>query len=288
MKVTILVFVGLVVFGAGALIGPSAGAQTPVATVPPQELAFAGKLIICDDMPVPPYSMFDKEGNAFGIDPDLGRIIGARLGLKVDVVNVVFNTIIPAVQSRKCDIIMSAMNVTEERQKVIFQVPYAQTGRVFLVRKGNPTGVRTTLDLCGAKVGTQTGTVGVDQILGESNYKGRGLNQACAGAGKPPVDTKQFAKGTDALLALMAGQVDVDFTDSGTGVEYVKAHSDKIELSPIGIQTPTPQGIGIPFDRPGLKAAIEKVLKSVVEDGTYDAIFKKYEYPEGAFLTLKK
>lgn len=272
---------------AAGLVASVRGAAAEDVMVPPEELTFKGKIVVCDDMPVPPYSMFDAEGNAFGIDPDLAREMGKRLGLQVEVINVVFNTIIPALQSRKCDIIMSAMNVTAERQKVITQIPYAQTGRAFVVRKGNPTGAKTTMDLCGVKVATQTGTVGTDQITGAGDFAGKGFNQACAAAGKPDVDMQQYAKGTDVLLAVLSGQADVAFLDSGEIAAYIEEHENEIE-SAIGIQAPSPQGIGVTFDRPGLTKAIEATLAAIVADGTYDKIFEKYKYPEGAYLTMKK
>jgi len=75
--------------------------------------------------------------------------IANRVGLKVQYVNSVFDTIIAAVTSGKCDIIISAMNITADRSKQISQIPYFEAGQSMVAAKGNPQNINTTLDLCG-------------------------------------------------------------------------------------------------------------------------------------------
>src|SRR5215212_1669549 len=91
--------------GTGA--SPS-GSPAAVASVPPEELLFPEKLVICSDLPYPPQEYFDANGNPIGSDIELGQEIGRRLGLTVEIVNSFFDTIIPALTGGKCDIILSA------------------------------------------------------------------------------------------------------------------------------------------------------------------------------------
>ena len=89
-------------------------APTNVATVPDGLLVFEGKLVICSDIPYPPLEFFDDQGNPTGSDIDIGTEIAKRLGLTVQIENSVFDTIIDAVTGGKCDIIISAQNITAD------------------------------------------------------------------------------------------------------------------------------------------------------------------------------
>ena len=78
-----------------------------------------------------------------GLDIDIGTEIANRLGLKVQFVNSVFDTIIAAVTSGKCDIIISAQNITADRQKQVSMIPYFKAGQSFVAAKGNPKNINT-------------------------------------------------------------------------------------------------------------------------------------------------
>src|SRR5207249_7028049 len=89
-------------------------AARPVATVPTDQLKFAGKLVACIDIPYPPQESFDDQGNPQGSDVDIADGIASRLGLTLIVQNSVFSTIIPALTGGKCDIIISAQNINPD------------------------------------------------------------------------------------------------------------------------------------------------------------------------------
>lgn len=269
------------------IFAAAVGSAQDIPKIPDNELVEPGKLVVCADAPVPPYTLVAEDGTIDGMDAELAAKIAGLLGLKAEVRKTVFNTIIAALSSRKCDVIMGAMNITAERQKVITQVPYAQDGQNFAVGKGNPKGFKTTMDLCGAKVATQTGTIGTDAIVGGGDHAGKGFNQACTGAGRPEIQMLQYAQTADVLLAVASGQADISIVDSSFTSVYVGEHSDLLEISPIGAQAPSPQGIGITFDRPGLKASIEAAVSALVKSGEYKATFEKFNYLEGAYLLNK-
>ena len=90
-------------------------APSPVATVPVDELTVAEHLVACIDIPYPPQEFFDEQGNPIGADPDIATEIAHRLGLGIRIENTVFDTIIPALIGGKCDIIISAQNITTDR-----------------------------------------------------------------------------------------------------------------------------------------------------------------------------
>jgi polar amino acid transport system substrate-binding protein len=264
-----------------SVVANSSAAASPVATVPDGQLRFPGKLVVCIDIPYPPQEMFDEQGNPTGADPDLAAEIANRLGLQVQIENSVFDTIIAALTSRKCDIIVSAQNLTAERLGQVNMIPYFKAGQAFVVAKGNPEGISAPLDLCGKSVAAEQGTTEVQYVLGEGDYKGAGLNKQCTAAGKAEVDMKQFQKDSDALLSLSAGQVAAYFADSPVAGYYTVQQPDQFELSGVTVEIAN-EGISVAKDRNGLADAVLTALKSMAADGKYVEILSKYGLEDGA------
>jgi polar amino acid transport system substrate-binding protein len=271
----------------GSSTSPSASqaastAASPVATVPDAELAFAGKLVVCIDIPYPPQEMFDDQGNPIGADPDLAAEIARRLGLEVQVENSVFDTIIAAVTGGKCDIIISAQNITTDRLEQVNMIPYFKAGQAFVVAKGNPEGIAEALDLCGQSVAAESGTTEVDYVHGTGDYKGTGgLNKQCTDAGKPEVDMQEFQKDDQALLALSSGQVAAYFADSPIAGYYAAQQPEQFELSGVTVEIAN-EGISVPKDKTGLADGVLAALKSMADDGKYVEILTKYGLEDGA------
>src|SRR5262245_28961850 len=69
-----------------------------------------------------------------GMDPDLAQALAHVMGMKVDVVNATFNTIIPGLSSGKYDLGMSSFTDTKARQKVVDFVTYFSAGTAFYVK----------------------------------------------------------------------------------------------------------------------------------------------------------
>jgi polar amino acid transport system substrate-binding protein len=257
-------------------------APTAVASVPDGQLDFPGKLQICSDIPYPPQEYFDDQGNPIGSDIEIGQEIAKRLGLQPVIVNSVFDTIIEAVNGGKCDIIISAQNITADRLKQVDMVPYFNAGQSFVVVAGNPLGIKTEIDLCGKKIAAESGTTEVDYLQGTGDYKtSGGLPKKCSDAGKPAPIAKIYKKDSDAFLALSSGQVDSYFADAPVAGFYVKQHGDQFQLSGINVN-PIMEGISVPKDRTGLRDAVKAALLSMISDGSYKAILDKYNVGEGA------
>ncbi len=268
----------------GASSGSPAASSTVIANVPSDQLSIASKLLICSDIPYPPQEFFDDQGTPIGSDIEIGQEIARRLGLEPQIVNSVFSTIIAAVTSGKCDIIISAQNITADRKKQVDMITYFQAGQSFVVSKGNPQNIKTQQDLCGKSIAAETGTTEADYISGSGEYQGKGLSDACTKAGQAKITLKTFEKDNDALLALQGGQVDAYFADSPVAGYYVVQRPEAFELSGLTLGV-TKEGISISKDHPELKAAVQKALSSMLRDGTYLAILQKYGVESGNVFT---
>ncbi len=283
-------FVSILIVAAMALSAcASPPTATPVAQVPANAVQQKGKLLICTDFPYPPQELFDANGNPQGMDIDIGNEIARRLGLQVEYVNSVFDTIIAAVSAGKCDIIISSMNITADRNKQVSMIPYFQAGQSFIVQKGNPQNINTTTDLCGQSVAAESGTTEAMFLNGTDQYKGQGLSDACTKAGKKPITTVVTQKDTDALLQLQTGKVVAYFADSPVAAYYTVQHPDQFQLVPL-VLNPAPEGINLPCGQSDctnapltpLGQAVKTALQSMMSDGTYLQILKKWNLQDGA------
>lgn len=250
-------------------------AASPVATVPSGQLIFSGQLVICSDIPYPPQEFFDDNGNPIGSDIDIGAEIAHRLGLLMKVENSVFDTIIPALTGGKCDIIISAQNINPDRLKQVDMVPYFRAGQAFVVAKGNPKGIKTKDDICGKTVAVEAGTTMLDFLQGTGDYEGSGLSEGCTKAGKQAINIKTFQKDNDALLALQSGTADAYFADSPTAGYYVSQHADQFELPGVTLDESL-EGISVDKSKTGLRDAVKTALLSMISDGKYAEILKKW------------
>jgi polar amino acid transport system substrate-binding protein len=273
-------------------VAPTAApvAPTPVAQVPSDALTQKGKLTVCTDFPYPPQEFFDDKGNPAGTDIDIGNEIGSRLGLQTVYVNSVFDTIIAAVKSGKCDIIISAQNITADRNKQISMIPYFQAGQSMVVQKGNPQKISTPMDLCGKGVAAESGTTEADYLQGNGDYKGKGLVDQCKTAGKPAVTVVLTQKDTDSLQQLQSGKVAAYFADTPPAAYYTVQQPDKFELTG-QIVEPAMEGINMPCGDATdctkapltpLGQAVQTALKSMMADGTYAKILAKWNLTSGA------
>jgi polar amino acid transport system substrate-binding protein len=272
-----------------AMTAEATSAPTPVASVPADALAQKGRLLVCSDLPYPPLEFFDENGNPTGSDIELAYEIGSRLGLQVQIVNSVFDTIIAAVNSGKCDIIISDQNITADRNKQVSMIPYFQAGQSMLAAKGNPKNVNTPTDLCGESVAAESGTTEADYVQGTGDYAGAGLTAECTKAGKKAPTLVVTQKDTDALQQLQAGKVTVYFADTPVAAYYVVLQPDLFQL--VGeVIDPAVVGISVPCgqedctDAPltPLGDAVKTALTSMMTDGTYGKILAKWNLQDGA------
>lgn len=245
----------------------------------PAEIKESGKVRVATDVPYPPFEMYVSEDSKqiTGIDYDLGQALGARLGVTFEFRPQNFDGILPAVQAGKADAIMSAMTDKKERQKAVDFVDYLNAGPGWLVKKGNPENITVVTDVCGKPVAVQTGT---------NHQKLLQKRQAlCKEKGLPPIEILAYAKDSEAQLALRSGKVIADYLDEVTA-GYVADKADNGQTfstvtgrKAVGEYSASPMGIGVSKDQPGLKEAIHGALQSLMDDGSYLGILKKYNVP---------
>jgi polar amino acid transport system substrate-binding protein len=124
-----------------------------------------------------PFEMTDKKGNFVGFDIDMAKEMAKAMGVKFVPVNTAWDGIIPALTTKKFDIIMSGMTITQERNlKVNFADPYIIVGQTILLAKKHLGIINSYKDLNNkkytvtSKLGT-TGEMAVKRLMPKANYK---------------------------------------------------------------------------------------------------------------------
>lgn len=249
---------------AAALAAGVLAVAAAAAVTPPPAIKAAGKIVFCTDATYPPEESL--QGAKFvGSDIDIASAVAAQMGVKAEFKNIGFDAIIPSLNAKKCDAIISGMNDTTSRRKQVDFVDYLKVGQSLMVKAGNPEHITKLSDLSGKTVSVETGTTNRDFLATES--------AALAKKGKKPINIKTFPKDTDAAAALKTGRVDAYFGDSPVAAYYVaRDKSFAIGGKPI---TPIAIGIAIRKGDP-LKGATEKAVSALYADGTIKKIVAKW------------
>lgn len=236
-------------------------------SVPDGSLIQPGKLTICSDISSPPLEFYTESNEPTGSDVDLGNAIAQKLGMTADWANTSFNGIIPALQAKRCDAIMSQLYIKPEREKVVNFVPYMYSGSTFLVKKSSETSINSASDLCGKKAAAETGTT-VVQYLQEQSKK-------CETAGKPSIDIRQFEKDPAALQQLKIGLVDAYGTTVETAAYDIEQNSGQFAMAGKPFNR-IKVGIATRKDSGPLHSVLDQALRQVHQDGQYAKIMKKW------------
>jgi polar amino acid transport system substrate-binding protein len=106
-----------------------------------------------------PWEFQDSSGDYVGFEIDLAKEIAKRLGLSVEIVNIPFNGLFPAVQSGRIDIAISSITITDKRlRSVAFAQPYYDSAQSLTVLTRNSA--KTLSDMSDKVIGVDTGSTG--------------------------------------------------------------------------------------------------------------------------------
>lgn len=220
------------------------------------ETAVEGVLTMATNAEFPPYEYYDGD-TIVGIDAEVAALIAEKLGLKLEIVDIEFGSIVAGVQTGKYDIGMAGMTVTDERkQDVDFTTSYATGIQSVIVPEGSS--IATLDDLAGKKIGVQDATTGdiyASDDFGEENVV-------------------KFANGALAVEGLKAGKVDCVIIDNEPAKSYVAANEGLTILdTEYAVED---YAIAVSKDNSALLKAIDKALSELIADGSVQKVVDKY------------
>lgn len=252
---------------------PVSSAIPAVEKLVPAAIKSKGTLIVAADASYAPNEFIGPDGHTvIGMDADLAKALTAAMGLKANVVNATFDTIIPGLASGKYDMGASSFTDTKAREKVVNFVDYFSAGTSFFTKSTGGVSVTGLADLCGRSVSVESGTTEESDAQGQS--------AKCTKEGKPKVNVLVFPTQTAANLALSSGRAQVAMADSPVADYQVKQSNGVFKL--VGPTYGTaPYGLALPKTS-GLAPAVLLALKALVANGTYMSILDKWGIQSGA------
>ncbi len=241
----------LAIIGASCIFAGSAMAQN-------LKIGIAGE-------PYPPFTMKQPDGKFTGFEIDLANYICNQIKAKCDIVEMAWSGIIPALQSKKIDVIFNSMTITPEREKTIaFSVPYYESHLGFIGSKKMKTD-NSPAALAGKILGAQSGTIAAS-YLAAHYQKGSTI--------------KLYNTQEECNADLANGRIDLVLQDTIAGSTFLKT-KDGAGLEDKGLAPKDPNfglGIGAGMRKTDveLKKKFDGAIKQLFSSGTFNTIQKKY------------
>ena len=218
-----------------------------------------GKITVASNMAYPPFESSPR-GGPRGFDIDLMNEIGKRAGFEVEYENVRFDTILRGLDTDLFDAAISAMTITEDRERQIdFSDPYFNADQALLVASDSE--IQSIGDLAEAPVGVQAGSTG--QIKAEELLDGEQIGEM-----------KPYRTIGGAFTALEKGEVEGVIYDLSAAHRKIEQRDEEIKFVE-SISTGEQYGIAFPKDSP-LVDPVNQALLEIKEDGTYEKLYEKW------------
>jgi cystine transport system substrate-binding protein len=207
----------------------------------------------------PPFNFKGKDQKLEGFEVELADEIGKRMGVKVEFTQGEWGGLLASVQTGKVDILVNQVGINDKRKETFdFSVPYTYSSAQLIVKTGNESKFKNLDEMKGATLAVTQG----------SNFAG--MVQAY-----PDIKVKLYPGMNDYLQDVSLGRVDGALNDSLVILTSIKKSG--LPLSGGAIIGATLSS-GIPFNKgnPKFKAAIDKTLTEMFNDGSFAGISKKW------------
>ena len=203
----------------------------------------------------PPYEYYEND-EIVGIDVEIATAIAEELGMKLEVEDMAFDSVIPAVSSGKADIGVAGMTVDPDRlESVNFSDTYADASQVIIVKEDSA--IAGPADLEGKSIGVQLGTTG--DIYADDIEDAK---------------VERYNKGFEAVQALTQDKIDAVVIDGEPAKEFV-AEADGLKILDEAF-TEEEYAIAVAKDNDDLLKKMNEALASLKESGKIDEIVAKY------------
>jgi ABC-type amino acid transport substrate-binding protein len=224
------------------------------------DLVSSGTLTVCSDTPYEPFEFEGEDGEQTGYDMDLLRAVADNNDLDLEVKDLPFDGILGALAAGDCDVVASAVTITDERaEQVDFSDPYFDADQSLLVKVENEQSYATLDGLAGQTIGVQSGTTG-------ESYANDNLPQGAT--------VQSFEDAAGLFGALESDTIAAVLQDFPVNA-YRATQDDSVvvtETFPTGEQ----YGFAVAKGNEGVLTMINDGLADLRDDGTFDEIFATY------------
>ena len=225
----------------------------------------ASTFTYCTDPTFPPMEIASSSGKITGFDVDMASKLAATWGDTAKPLKTAFPGLIPALNAKRCDAVISGIFITPDRKKQAAVVAYMESHRVLIVKAGNPKGIHSPNQLKGKVVAVQAGTKYEEYLKALKAKIGFTL--------------QSYPGDTDAVAQVLIGRADAVLTQDTSYAYQAKNHPGKIA---VGFTFAAKDSFGIYYrkaDDSTLGQQIKDGVAKLKSDGTLVKIATKYKVP---------
>ena len=226
-----------------------------------EQIKAKGKLVVGTEAQYAPSEFKDFDANFVGCDMWLAQQIADSLGVELEIVDMSFAGIIPAVQSGQVDLGIAAFTNTPERaEEIDFSDLYETSAQLLIVKTGNADTYSTKEALAGQKVGAQKGTIQSQLIQ----------------SALPDSELFELEKYPALALEVQNGNIAGLVVDQAVGESLVANSNGELEVSNFEFSAEEAsfgKSVVIAKGNEDLVAAVNEVVNKVTSDGSYQAAY---------------
>ena len=223
-------------------------------------------LIVGMELAYPPFETKNDNGEAIGVSVDIAKAFGEYLGVEVEIQNINWTGLIPALETEKADMVISSMTITEKRKEsVSFSDPYANAYLAFLVNKSSSITNASELNASGKIIAVKTGSTGDFYV--SANY--------------PEATILRLDDESAAMAEVLNERADAFIYDQLTIYRNVEANNTTLSALYIDNQEAENWGAAFKLDNP-LRDQFNTFLEEFKANGGFEAITEKYLKEEKA------
>ena len=226
-----------------------------------EQIKAKGKVVVGTEAQYAPYEFKDLDANFAGCDMWLAQQIADSLGVELEVVDMAFDGIIPAVQSGQVDLGIAAFTNTPERaEEIDFSDLYETSAQLLIVKAGNADTYSTKESLVGLKVGAQKGTIQSQLIQ----------------SALPESELFELEKYPALALEVQNGNIAGLVVDQAVGEALVASSNGALEVSNFTFtaeEASFGKSVVIAKGNEDLVAVVNEVINKVTADGSYQKAY---------------
>ena len=227
-----------------------------------QEIKDSGKLVVGTCADYPPYEWHlikDGKDEIIGFDIDIAQAIADELGVELEIKDMDFDGLIPALSTGKIDMIIAGMNPTDERkQSVDFTDIYYTQKDALVIKSEDAENIQSENDLKKASLATQKATIQETYLL--ENF--------------PDAALQSVPKWNTAILSLVTGKVDAVLMVETVAKQYVE-QNEGLEIAGFDVaSTPNESAIAVAKDNKDFLDAVNDILDEMKESGQIEELMR--------------
>ena len=232
-----------------------------------------GTLTVGLDDTFAPMGFRDKDDNLVGVDIDLAKAVGKKMGIKVEFQPIDWDAKEAELKSKNIDCVWNGMSATKDRQKSMTLSNKYFNNKILVMSLDKGINIKSSADLKNYKVGTQADSAALESIKADKNYDSFADN------------VSEYPTYDEAILDMKAGRIDVIVIDEVYAL-YNNKNKTKLYQSDFDFGSDK-YAVGFRKGDKELAVKVNDAIQECIDDGTADKICEKW-FGKGSSLIINK